>query len=264
MSFFDAEQFEALRAERGVTWGRPVRVMSEISSTNDQALAAISTPARTGIVWVARVQTAGRGRRGNRWEVPPGEGLTFSTLLRFMGPQERLFGLSLGVGLAVRDAVVGWFEGSGRQPLVEVKWPNDVLAEGKKLCGILIEMKKDEDGAWGLAVGIGLNVHTRDFPDQLRDATSLSLLGLPSGSLRFEPLLVDLLGTLEKRVGLFLTRGMSALLEDLSHCDFLKGKNVRVGDIEGEALGLDERGCLLVRDIGGATRAVDSGHVQLI
>lgn len=263
MNFFDLDLFEKLRVERGVTWGRPVRSHDELRSTNDEALQAIAGEAKTGIVWIARHQTSGRGRRGNRWVAPAGEGLTFSVLLRYEGPYERLNGASLAVGLGVRDALARFVEGEVRQEPVQVKWPNDVYVDGKKIAGVLIETRRDPRGGWGLALGVGLNVFTREFPSDLPDATSLVRIGVPEESLGFEALLVELLGGLEARLQAFLSRGMASLLPDLGACDFLRDKPVRVGPVFGVARGFDSEGRLLVETKRGEVQAIESGHVEL-
>lgn len=263
MSFFDPELFESLREQRGVTWGRPVRMLEQTTSTNDEALAAIPGPAKTGIVWIARHQTRGRGRRGNAWLAPAGECLMFSTLLRYAGPRERLVGLSLAVGLAVCDAITRRLKDAELSSVVQVKWPNDVVVDGRKIAGILLETKRDEKGAFGIVVGIGLNVHTRTFPGSMPPATSLALLGCDPASLGFESLLVDVLGAMGSRISGFLTHGARAVLSDLEAVDFLRDRMLVVENIQGRARGFDEGGRLLVEDQQGRIHALDSGHVVL-
>lgn len=256
---FSAAQFERLRLERGVTWGRPLRVLERTTSTNDLALAAISSDAKTGIVWLALEQTQGRGRRGRSWSAPPGECMMFSILLRYPGHLARLPGLSLVVGLCVRDAIVQ------RLPLcahgdVRIKWPNDVLLRDKKLAGILLETRADR-GHIGIALGVGLNVETRGFPAELADATSLCQYGLAPAQREQESLLVDLLGSLERRISRFFVQGLSPFLQELTDCDALAQTRIRVDGHEGIACGMDEQARLLVRTDSGHLTACASGHV---
>lgn len=264
MTWFDQTEFERLRLAQGVTWGRPVRALSQTTSTNDEALAAIASDALSGIVWIAREQTQGRGRRGNHWVAPAGDCLMLSALLRHPGPPERMLGLSLVVGLAVRDLVSEVFAEQGIEKDACIKWPNDVYVEGKKLAGILIETRFDKSGQLGVVLGLGLNVHTLSFPNSLPDATSLRMLGVGSSSLGYETLLAGFLRALEKRVSRFLTGGISRFIEELNERDALRGKSVRVGDITGQGVGMDEGGRLLLETEGGKTVAIETGHVELL
>ena len=153
---FDPIRFEGLQRERKLGLGEPLVYHSVTGSTNDDALAEARAGAAHGTTFVADLQTAGRGRRQAAWLSPAGENLLFSVLLRPAIATPRLSGLPLVTGLAVRDAVAPLIAAS---PLV--KWPNDILVDDKKLCGILVESQIR--GAEGVAVviGIGLNVATR-------------------------------------------------------------------------------------------------------
>jgi len=259
--WFDAEAFEQKRAASGLRWGRPVRVHEVVASTNDLALSAVAGPDKTGIVFVARQQLAGRGRRGNAWRSNAGENLTLSILLRIPGPDELASGFSLLVGLAVRDVVARLLPSTVR---AAVKWPNDVLLDGKKCAGILVESRRAPDGQLGVVLGLGLNVHTTAFPDSLPDATSLRSSGARLEALEFEDLMLDLLAALEERTARYLSAGLTPSLEELREHDFLSGKHVRIGEIEGVADGIDERGRLLVRNSRGLVEAAVTGHVELL
>src|SRR5690606_30823752 len=117
---------------------------------------------------IAREQTAGRGRRGNTWLAEPGESLLISVLHRYRGETERLLGLSLVVGLAVRDAVQECLNSTNRTSSssvrAQVKWPNDVLVSGKKIAGVLVETRTVGEREIGIVMGVGLNLHSRSFP----------------------------------------------------------------------------------------------------
>ncbi len=138
---FDPELFACARAELGVTWGRPLRHFAETSSTNDRALDECDSAMKTGGVFVAESQTGGRGRRGNAWYSASGENLTFSVLLRLPIPPEKTATLALIVGLALRAAITLTLVAGKRPETARVKWPNDVLVEGRKLAGILVETR---------------------------------------------------------------------------------------------------------------------------
>ncbi len=265
MSFFDPELFERLRIEREVTWGRPVRAHQTCGSTNDLALDAISTDAKTGIVFVAHEQTHGRGRRQNKWTAPPGSCLMMSVLIRTPAPLAQsgtgLGGLSLAVGLALCDLVQPRLDRLVPAPSARIKWPNDVYVNDRKLAGILIESRPDRTGHLGVVIGIGLNHRLTSFPGELAQATSLAHLGVADEST--ESLLVDVLGAIEHRVIEFFTKGVAHLVPQLRSVDYLRDRKVEVEGQQGIGAGFDDQGRLLVRRREGDVWAVSSGHVRM-
>lgn len=147
-----------------------------IASTNDFAKIAPFTPDHSGIVILADHQTAGRGQYGRHWASRPGASVLMSVVLYPPNPIARPVLLTAWVAVAVSQAVQ---QLTGRRP--RIKWPNDLLVEGKKLCGILIEMV-NVGGALRVVAGIGLNVEQtkEDFAQAgLPDATSLALIADP-------------------------------------------------------------------------------------
>jgi len=258
MTFFDQARFESLRTARHVTWGRPVRALESCASTNDLALEAIKTEAKTGIVFLAREQTHGRGRRGNAWTAAPGECLMCSVLVRYPANAPPTHGLSLAVGLALADLTRERVP-QGRQ--VRLKWPNDVYVDDHKLAGILIESKTDAAGQLGLVIGMGLNVSTSAFPPELAHATSLKLLGAPEESV--ESLLVDLLKHLERRISQWITAGLAALSREVAALDYLLGKSFLIDGRSAEGRGIDELGQLVVEMPDGQLKAYSGAHIEL-
>jgi len=251
---FDAERFRRLSQSRRLALGEPLVARRITASTNDLALAAAHEGAPHGATFVADEQTAGRGRRGNRWSSAPGADLTCSIVLRPRLAGERASALTLAIGLAVRDAA----QDRTKTPLA-VKWPNDVVAGRAKLAGILVESKLQGSKLAAVVAGIGLNVATREFPDELRGAaTSLALLG--AADLDRETLLADLLERLDTRVRAFETSGLFALLDDLRRHDALLERPICVDGVPGVARGIDESGALLF-DEGSGVKRVLAGHV---
>lgn len=171
---FDRATFEARLKTRRL--GRPLIARAEVESTNDVAWDALAEGAPDGVAVVADAQTRGRGREGRVWHTAPGRGLALSLGL-FEGCERGQLGfVPLVAGLAL-------VRGLGRLGLAtaRLKWPNDVLAGGRKLAGILCESRRMADGADAAVIGVGVNVaHAApDFPDDLRaGATSLALAGL--------------------------------------------------------------------------------------
>ncbi|MEM7308414.1 MAG: biotin--[acetyl-CoA-carboxylase] ligase [Planctomycetota bacterium] len=150
---------------------------TSVDSTNERAFAALAAgTARHGDVHVADEQTAGRGSRGRHWHSPPGAGLYASVVWMPPPPAPAPSALTMAAALAVRDAALAL----GASELV-LKWPNDLLAAGAKLCGILVESRGLDPERPAFVCGIGLNLLQRDFPADLggRPATSLALLGHP-------------------------------------------------------------------------------------
>src|SRR5207249_7050697 len=143
-----------------------------IGSTNTQAMEAAAAGASEGSVFLAEEQTAGRGRGAHTWHSARSVGIHCSVILRPALPPSEVLILSLAAGLAVHDAVRQM--DSRIEP--DLKWPNDLLVEGKKFCGILAEMNAEATRVRYIVVGIGINVNQTRFPDELRlTATSLRL-----------------------------------------------------------------------------------------
>lgn len=157
-----------LRTQR---FGRAIRGEDEVDSTNTRAWMWANAGAPEGAVFIAEYQSAGRGRLRRTWEARPGLNLTFSIVLYPGLPPERLGLVTLAAGLAVAEAL----EPFSTPILPWIKWPNDVLLEGKKCCGILMESAVQPERTT-LILGIGLNVNQDAFPPELGGrATSLLL-----------------------------------------------------------------------------------------
>lgn len=222
--------------------GSRVLSLPEVDSTNDCALRL----GGHGIVIVSESQRAGRGRHGRSWHSAPGLGLWFS-----IGFEGRIEGLGFAAALAVRDSL------APRCP-VSVKWPNDLTIAGRKVCGILVEHKRDRT-----ALGIGINVHhqAEDFPEPLRDtATSLELAtGQPWDR---NALLRDVLTRLDRQVALLLRGGYETIRSQWAEACDLKGRRVRFDGTEAVVAEIDGDGALIVATPAGRRRVM-SGEVTL-
>ena len=220
--------------------GRPRLHLRETASTNDRARALAAAGAPHGALVTAGVQTAGRGRQGRTWAGPRGGALLLSLLLRDYDPL-----LPLRAGLAVADL-------AGDD--ARVKWPNDVLLDGRKLAGILVEAR-GQDGWAVLGIGVNVAVDLADLPTDVRDRAAS--LGRAPGDL--EPALGELLRLLERR----LDESPEDSLAALRARDALRDQPVRWADGEGIGAGIDDTGALLVRLAGGALVTLDAGEVHL-
>ena len=252
-------------ARRGGALGRPLHVLEETTSTNDEAKRAAKSGAAHGATWIAETQTAGRGRQGRAWISPRGENLLFSVLLRIACVPSRLPQLALVAGLAVRDAVAR----AAPEAHVRIKWPNDVVVgeDRRKIAGVLMETTMLGSNVDAVVVGVGINVHARAFPTQLEGhATSVALVSSGSSAppSRAE-ILADVLMALDRDVALVAARGLGLVHARLTAADALRGESVRTDDdAEGRAEGIDLEGRLLVRRNDGTLARWQAGEVHLV
>lgn len=224
-------------------------------STNAVLLARAESGAGSGSVVVAEAQTAGRGRRGRSWLSAPGDSLTFSLLWRFT-PGTVPTGLSLAVGLAVARALA-----KVSSCETALKWPNDLLKEGKKLAGILVELVPGAPHA--AVIGIGLNLHLPDaLPDEIR-ATATALDAPVEADCLLAALLIELRRVLET----FAETGFAGLREEWMARHAYQDVPVRLlSDFapprDGVCRGVDADGALLFESAGRIERIL-SGEISL-
>jgi len=220
--------------------GLPRLHLRATDSTNLRARALAAAGAPHGTLVTAASQSAGRGRQGRTWTAPPGRALLMSLVVR-----EPPALVPLAAAVAVADAV-----GAAAQ----IKWPNDVLVDGRKVAGILVEGRPQE--RWAV-VGIGVNVAVReeDLPEELRARAA----GLGREPADVEAVLGDVLLALDRR----LCEEPAATLATWRERDWLRGREVGWAGGAGRAAGVDEAGRLLVDVPGGERVALDAGEVHL-
>jgi len=248
----------------GTIFGGEIHHYYRLGSTNSEAMERASGGAPEGSVFVAEEQTAGRGRGAHQWESAASAGIYCSVVLRPTLPPAETLILSLAAGLAV-DAAVRQVD-SGVVP--DLKWPNDLLIEGKKFCGVLTEMNAEVTRVRYIVVGIGINVNQVRFPEELRPtATSLRLTTDRVWS-RVE-LCAALLKSLDREYRDLIQKAGAhdSILERFhERSSSVRGRHVQVeengGGFEGVTDGLDERGFLRVKT-GQGLRTVLSGTVRL-
>jgi BirA family transcriptional regulator, biotin operon repressor / biotin---[acetyl-CoA-carboxylase] ligase len=248
---------------RGTIFGAQLHHYYKIGSTNTAAMAAAAEGAAEGSVFLAEEQTAGRGRGAHSWQSARSAGIYCSVVLRPALPPSEVLVLALAAGLAVRAAI----EQVDPRVNADLKWPNDVLVDGKKVCGILTEMNAEATRVRFIVVGIGINVNQQSFPKELEaEATSLRLVTGSEWS-RVE-LTAALLKSLDREYRLLVEQAdarQSILRRFAGQSSWVRGKQVRVEEngstIEGTTEGLDERGFLQVRTAQGL-RTVLSGTVR--
>ncbi len=248
--------------------GRSFQYYEAADSTNTRVKEAAGEGAPAGLVIVAGSQSAGKGSRGRNWESPVGGGLYASLLLRPHIRPEQAPMLTLVTACAIckslhRDAGIS----------TQIKWPNDLVMDGKKVCGILTEMAACPTGGFAVIIGIGLNVANRQFAPEITErATSL---WLETGRLYAEEeLLAGILNQLEADLEQFFQAGSLVPFREVYEAALVnKGQEVRLedgsggcpgGEVTGVALGISDKGELLVRcHPDGEIRTVVSGEVSV-
>jgi BirA family transcriptional regulator, biotin operon repressor / biotin---[acetyl-CoA-carboxylase] ligase len=220
--------------------GRPRLHVRRIGSTNDRARALAEAGAPHGTLVTAGLQTAGRGRQRRTWVAPAGRALLMSLVLRDFDPL-----LPLRAGLAVADL-------AGARALV--KWPNDVLLDGRKVAGVLAEARPQ--AGWAvLGVGINVALEPADFPPELR-GTAATLGRRPDD---LDAALAEFLDHLTAR----LAEPAAATLDALRLRDAVRGRPVRWSGGAGTGAGIDDSGALRVRRPDGTHVALEAGEVHL-
>ena len=229
----------------------------KVTSTNDIAYELAKKGAQEGEYVLAETQTKGRGRMQRKWVSKKGN-LYVSLILRPSIATKDISHLTFVAALAVASALEKYLNIAP-----QLKWPNDVLVDRKKISGILTEMESEGDKVDFMVVGMGINVNQDKFPKSLPNAISLyQVLGK-----NIEPsqLLEDLLASFEEWYNTYLEKGFSFIKEMWEERSLIKGRAVEVKDgrkkIRGVAVGLDTTGALLIRTPQGETLPVYTGDL---
>ena len=226
-------------------------------STNAEALAAAATGASEGLLVLADEQTAGRGRHGRTWAAPAGSSLLLSLVVRPVVPPASVSLLPLLTGMVLAETVARHLPDAQ----VGLKWPNDLLVDGRKAAGILVE------GAGGAAVvGVGVNVDWRGLERPVEAAEAVSLAEAAGAPVDRWRLLAGFLGVFSRRYDQWQELPAAFLDGYRQRCDTL-GRRVLVTRpdapvLEGEAVAVDRSGALQIRRDDGATVAVNAGDVE--
>lgn len=241
---------------------KKIRYYEQLDSTNTKASELASEGAAHGTVVVAGCQTAGKGRRGRTWESPSEDNIYMSILLRPEFEADRAPMITLVMAYSVAKVL----QENGFAD-VQIKWPNDLVLSGKKVCGILTEMHLQGTTIDSIVVGVGVNVNTTSFSEELVDkATSLFLeCGKLSNK---EQLIVDIVETFMEMYDRFAEAGDLEFLQD-AYNTILVNKNREVCILEPEneytayAYGINPNGELVVRLEDGTEKNVYAGEVSV-
>jgi BirA family biotin operon repressor/biotin-[acetyl-CoA-carboxylase] ligase len=224
--------------------GSEIIVLETVTSTNDVAAQYADDPENDGLVIVAEEQTEGRGRGGNKWYAGKGKSVLCSIVLMNEGISAEL--LSLTVAVATAEAI---------DETARVKWPNDIILNGKKVAGILLESRQMDFGI-AYIIGIGINCHQKNFPRELNDiATSIDI---ETGSVCCRPLLIKrLLSSVEHWIGIAHKKAQQ-VIERWSELSILLGQRVTVlcdkREFTGTCSGIDPEKGLIIQ--------LDAGHIR--
>ena len=227
-------------------FGHPYLYEASCDSTQE----LLGSDAPEGALALCDEQTQGRGRLGRSWTAPPGTAILCSLLLR--PPEDRIVSeLSLVAGTAVAEAIE---EAVGLA--VQVKWPNDVMLNRRKVAGILAEAA---DGRIVVGMGVNVSQERNDLPEDT-NVPAASLYTSDGIKRERGPLLAAILERLEVNYDAWLERGLDGVYDSLGSRDFLRGRRIAVNGESGVGVKIDRDGRFVV-DVGGEQRAVESGEI---
>ncbi len=251
--------------EGGGINGRQVLIYKCLNSTNTTALNLAAAGAPTGMVVAADSQSAGRGRLGRKWQSPPGLGLYFSIITRPRLDLKDLTKITLAAGLALRTAIL-----AASALETELKWPNDILWQGKKMAGILTECGAQSTKGRAAIIGIGLNINSE--PDDFPMETGRRMVSMRTAANRFYDrglMLTAVVEAMEREVKRLENGDFAAILRDWRRWDASRGKRLTWLRADGMpvcgiSLGPDENGVLRIKDTAGLIHQVISGDLRLM
>ena len=241
---------------------KEVLYFDTIDSTNTKAQELAEKGYPSGTLVVADKQESGKGRRGRSWVSPSGTGIFMTLMIKPDINPNNASMLTLVAALAVAKAITSV---TGEEAMI--KWPNDIVVNGKKVCGILTEMNAQFDYINHIVVGIGINVHNESFPEEISQMAS-SLL-IEAGGKRFHraQIIAETMSYFEQYYDTFLkTQDLSALVREYDELLVNRNKSVRVLDpkepFDGKAMGITPKGELIV-DTWESRKLVSSGEVSV-
>lgn len=241
---------------------KEVLYFDTIDSTNTKAQELAEKGYQSGTLVVADKQESGKGRRGRSWVSPSGTGIFMTLMIKPDINPNNASMLTLVAALAVAKAITSV---TGEEAMI--KWPNDIVVNGKKVCGILTEMNAQFDYINHIVVGIGINVHNESFPEEISQMAS-SLM-IEAGGKRFHraQIIAETMAYFEQYYDTFLkTQDLSALVREYDELLVNRNKSVRVLDpkepFDGKAMGITSKGELIV-DTWESRKLVSSGEVSV-
>ena len=239
----------------------------EIDSTNNEAKRNAENGAKDGTLYITESQTGGRGRRGRQWVSPSGSGIWMTLLLRPQINPANASMLTIVAAMAVTMAIRRAVAETGADVECHIKWPNDVVINKKKVCGILTEMSAELDCIHYVVIGIGINVNTTEFADEIKETAS-SLFVETGKNIKRSRIVALFAEEFTKYYQKFLNTGdLSGLVQDYNEMLINAGRQVRICDAKeeftGVAAGIDSHGKLLVTKEDGTQAVISAGEVSV-
>ena len=256
------EELESLLDGRTKWAGQHVVYSDEIDSTNIKAKQLGEEGASHGTLVVADMQTAGRGRRGRGWDSPSGSSIYMSIMLRPKFPPVKAPMLTIVMAYSVARALRTC---TGLD--VQIKWPNDIVVNGKKICGILTEMSTEIDYINHVVIGVGINVNQDTFPDDIKETASSLKMELGK-RIKRSGLIAAVMKNFEKYYEIFQeTEDLSGLKELYNSMLVNKDREVKVlepgNEYKAYAIGINQTGELIVRTPDGKEKEIYAGEVSV-
>ena len=257
--------------DTGSTTGiiREVVYYDETDSTNNEAKrAAERDNAADGTLYITESQTGGRGRRGRNWVSPAGSGIWMSLLLRPDIAPVNASMLTIVAAMAVQEAIHKVLTEDGHDAECRIKWPNDIVLNKKKVCGILTEMSAEMDYIHYVVIGMGINVNTTEFDDSIK-ATASSLYLETGDHLKRSRIVAAFSESFAKYYDTFVkTQNLAGLKEDYNSMLVNKGGDVKAiyadKEIVGKALGINDEGELIIKTDEGDMDMFDENVVLCV
>lgn len=241
--------------------GTKIHHFEEVTSTNDVIKQLADKGAPEGTIVVCEEQLAGKGRLGRTWFSPRGAGVWCSVLLRPSIMPQHASKLTLLGAVAVAQGIrnqCGITSG--------IKWPNDLLFQGKKVCGLLTEMRAEQDSVEYVVIGFGINVKNIGFHEDV-SCKAISLEQMVGGEISRKELLAEILASIESNYLLFLEQGFTPIKEQWEQFNITLGNKVVLSSpgqrVTGTAVRLGDEGQLVIKSVKGEERAYYAGEVTL-
>lgn len=263
------EELNSLMQNQTAWAGQHIHYYQETDSTNIRAKQAGEQGEPHGTLAVADMQTAGRGRRGRGWVSPPGSSIYMSLMLKPEFAPDKAPMLTLVMAYSVAGAIQHILdaENVADGTIVQIKWPNDIVLNGKKIVGILTEMSTEIDYINHVVIGVGINVNMDSFPEEIAE-TATSLRIETGKSIKRAPLIVEIMRQFEKNYEQFVCHeDLTYLQKEYDRLLVNCGREVMIHEAQGAyralALGIDEKGELIVRREDGTIGTVYAGEVSV-
>lgn len=257
-----------IKLEGVKTFASDISFNETVDSTNNVAKKMAEDGAAHGTLVVAEQQTGGKGRRGRHWVSPSGTGIWMTYILRPDITPDRASMLTLVAAMATAEGIQKHISRVGSDAVCAIKWPNDIVLNSKKIVGILTEMSAEPDCVNYVVTGIGINVNMTEFEEDIKE-NATSILKETDCRMRRSEIIGTITKKFEEYYETFIkTADLSALADSYNSILINKGRQVRISASGGEeetgtAVGIDDRGGLLITRDDGTVRSVIAGEVSV-